>query len=54
MSEISCEFDSLWFQNHPNEFYNFDEIEPIHTFLSITKIDIPLKVPHLHALSHIY
>ena len=32
-------------------FYNFDKFRPIDTFCSITKINIPLKVPHLFALS---
>ena len=36
------------------KFYNFDKFWPIDTFLSITKINIPLKVPHLLALGHIY
>ena len=32
--------------------YNFDKFGPFHTFLSITKFNIPLKVPHLLALGH--
>ena len=54
MYEFSCEFDSLWFQDHPNELLQFDKFRPIDTFLSIPKINIPLKVPHLLALGHIY
>ena len=35
------------------KFYNFDKCWPIAPFLSITKINIPLKVPYLLALGHI-
>ena len=46
MYVVSCEFDSLWFQDHPNEFLHyFDKFGPFHTFLTITKLDISLKVP---------
>ena len=34
-------------------FYNFYKCWSVDTFLSITKIDVPLKVPHLLALGHI-
>ena len=33
-------------------FYNFDKFGPLHIFLSITKFNIPLKVPHLLVLGH--
>ena len=55
MYEINCEFDSLWFQDHPMNLENVDNFWPrIHTFLSITKINIPLKVPYLLTLGHRY
>ena len=31
-------------------FYNFEKFGPFHTFLPISKINIPLKVPHLEPL----
>ena len=34
-------------------FFNFDNFGPLHTFFSKTKLNIPLKVPHLLALCHI-
>ena len=35
-------------------FYNFEKCGQFHTFLTITKLDIPLKVPNLLALGHNY
>ena len=35
-------------------FHNFDKFGPFQTFLTLTKLNIPLKVPHLLTLGHIY
>ena len=34
--------------------YNLDKFGPFHTFVSITKFNIPLTVPHLLALGPNY
>ena len=53
MYEVSCDFYSLWFQDHPNDFlYNMDTFWPVDIIFSITKINIPLEIAHLLALGH--
>ena len=55
MYAISCEFDSYYGSKIIQmNLYNFDKFGPFHTFLSITNFNIPLKVPHLLALGHIF
>ena len=46
-------FDSLLFKDHPNDCLQFWQIWTFAHIVSITKFDIPLKVPHLLALGHI-
>ena len=52
MYEISCEFDSLWFKDHSNEFWQFWQNVDHFIICVHNQLNIPLKVPHLLALGH--
>ena len=54
MYDISCDLIDNGSKIIQINVDNFDKFGPFHTFLTITKLDTPHKVPHLLALGHIW